>query len=79
MGVYCFAAMLMVFDKEAFIFSEWTRAIASDAAQDIVEYSLILAFVCLAGAALFLGMGGSTRSLWSTMNSRLANANQAPS
>ena len=44
--------------------------------QDLVEYSLILAFVCLAGAAMFLGMGQSTRTLWTIMNNRLANANQ---
>jgi len=59
--------------------SRWLRALHDDSAQDLVEYSLILAFVCLAGAAMFIGMGGTTRSLWSIMNTRLTNANQAPS
>jgi Flp pilus assembly pilin Flp len=45
--------------------------------QDIVEYSLLLAFVCLSGAALFLGMGASTRTLWGIVNTRLAAANQS--
>lgn len=47
--------------------------------QDLVEYSLILAFVCLAGAAMYLGMSRNTRGLWTTMNARLANANQSGS
>ena len=45
--------------------------------QDIVEYSLLLAFVCLSGAALFLGLGASTRTLWGIVNTRLAAANQS--
>jgi Flp pilus assembly pilin Flp len=45
--------------------------------QDLVEYSLLLAFVSLAGAALFIGMGQTTSSLWSIVNARLAAANQS--
>ena len=45
--------------------------------QDMVEYSLLLAFVALSGAALFLGMGVSTRTLWGIVNTRLAAANQS--
>jgi len=41
-----------------------------------VEYSLLLAFVCLAGAALYIGMATTTTSLWSIVNSRLAAANE---
>lgn len=55
------------------------RLIRNAGGQDVVEYSLILAFVCLAGAAMYIGMGGTTRSLWTTMNTRLASANQTPS
>jgi Flp pilus assembly pilin Flp len=44
--------------------------------QDLVEYSLLLAFVCLAGAALYIGMTTTTTSLWSIVNSRLAAANE---
>ena len=34
--------------------------------------------VCLwlAGAALYIGIGNTTSSLWSIMNARLASANQ---
>jgi Flp pilus assembly pilin Flp len=44
--------------------------------QDLVEYSLLLAFVSLAGAALYVGMATSTNSIWSIVNSRLAAASQ---
>jgi Flp pilus assembly pilin Flp len=43
--------------------------------QDLVEYSLLLAFICLVGAAAYLGIGNSVTGLWSVANSRLAAAN----
>ena len=45
--------------------------------QDLIEYSLLLAFICLSGAAMFIGMGQTTSGLWSIVNSRLAAANQS--
>jgi len=45
--------------------------------QDMVEYSLLLAFVALTGAALFIGMGRTTSTLWGIVNTRLAAANQS--
>src|SRR5258708_24328033 len=44
--------------------------------QDMVEYSLLLAFVCLAGAAAFIGRGQNTTTHLSIAASRLAAANQ---
>jgi Flp pilus assembly pilin Flp len=53
------------------------RAITcEESGQDLVEYSLLLAFICLASAALILGMGGDITKLWSVVNNRLAAANQ---
>jgi Flp pilus assembly pilin Flp len=43
-------------------------------AQDLVEYSLLLAFVALAGAAALIGMGAATSGIWQTVNSRLSSA-----
>ncbi len=43
--------------------------------QDLVEYTLLLAFVALASAALFIGAGQYVNGIWSTANSRLAVAN----
>ncbi|PWU03574.1 MAG: hypothetical protein C5B51_18725 [Terriglobia bacterium] len=46
-----------------------------DAGQDLIEYTLLMAFVALASAALFLGAGGSISGIWTTSNSQLAAAN----
>jgi len=43
--------------------------------QDLIEYTLLMAFVALASAALFLGAGGSIKGIWSVTNSQLAAAN----
>jgi Flp pilus assembly pilin Flp len=43
--------------------------------QDLIEYTLLMAFVALASAALFIGAGGSIKGIWSTTNSQLAAAN----
>ncbi len=53
------------------------RFFADDRGQDLVEYSLLLAFIGLVGAALFIGMGQSSSSIWSIVNSRVSSANQA--
>ena len=42
--------------------------------QDLVEYTLLLAFVALASAALFLGAGVSVSTIWTQANSRLNQA-----
>jgi Flp pilus assembly pilin Flp len=43
--------------------------------QDLIEYTLLMAFVALASAALFLGAGGSIKGIWSVTNNQLAQAN----
>src|SRR5215469_14420090 len=43
--------------------------------QDLIEYTLLMAFVALASAALFLGAGGSIKGIWSASNSQLVAAN----
>ena len=48
-----------------------------DSGQDLVEYSLLLAFVALASAALFVGAGGSIAGIWSQTNTQLISANTA--
>ncbi|MDQ6664522.1 MAG: Flp family type IVb pilin [Acidobacteriota bacterium] len=42
--------------------------------QDLVEYSLLLAFLCLASAALFIGAGGNVQTIWTVANNRLSTA-----
>jgi Flp pilus assembly pilin Flp len=43
--------------------------------QDLIEYTLLKAFVALASAALFLGAGRSIKGIWVTTNNQLAQAN----
>jgi len=47
--------------------------------QDLIEYTLLLAFVALASAALFIGAGNSVSGIWSTTNSQLVVANTSAS
>jgi Flp pilus assembly pilin Flp len=47
--------------------------------QDLIEYTLLLAFVALASAALFIGAGSSVKGIWSVTNSQLAAANTSAS
>ena len=42
--------------------------------QDLIEYTLLLAFVALAAAALFMSAAASINASWSTASSRLAAA-----
>jgi Flp pilus assembly pilin Flp len=48
--------------------------LADDKGQDLIEYTLLMAFVALASAALFIGAGGSIQGIWSVTNSQLAAA-----
>jgi Flp pilus assembly pilin Flp len=47
--------------------------------QDLIEYTLLMAFVALASAALFIGAGGSIKGIWGATNSQLVAANTAAS
>ena len=49
----------------------------AESGQDLIEYTLLMAFVALASAALFLGSGGSVKGIWSVANSTLSGATGA--
>ena len=57
----------------------WKRFIRDEQGQDLIEYTLLLAFVCLASAALFISAGGSVAGIWTSANSDLATANTSAS
>jgi len=48
-----------------------------EAAQDLIEYTLLLAFVALVAAGLFISAGQSTSGIWSIANTRLSSASSA--
>jgi Flp pilus assembly pilin Flp len=47
--------------------------------QDLIEYTLLMAFVALASAGLFKGAGTSVSGIWHTANSELVTANTSAS
>jgi Flp pilus assembly pilin Flp len=47
--------------------------------QDLIEYTLLMAFVALASAALFLGAGSSIKGIWGSTNTQLTSANSSAS
>ena len=55
-------------------FSEFFQ---DDQGQDLLDYTLLLAFVALASAALFITAGGTIGTIWNIINSRLQSAASA--
>lgn len=43
--------------------------------QDLVEYSLLLAFVALVGVSILTSVQSSIKGIWTTVNTTLATAN----
>ncbi|HUE01641.1 MAG TPA: hypothetical protein VMR62_18870 [Bryobacteraceae bacterium] len=52
--------------------------LAEDGGQDLVEYTLLVAFVALASAGLFLGSGANVSQVWSSANNVLSAAGGSP-
>ena len=45
-----------------------------ESGQDLIEYTLLLAFVALASASLFLSAGSSVSQIWGSASTQLVNA-----
>ena len=57
--------------------SMWTvilKFVRDDEGQDLIEYTLLMAFIALASAALFVTAGGSLTSIWTSGSSTLSTA-----
>lgn len=50
------------------------KILRSEEGQDLIEYTLLLAFIALVGVATFMGMGTTTSGIWSIVNNRLDSA-----
>ena len=57
----------------------WKRFWRSEDGQDLIEYTLLLAFVALVAAGLFIQAGTVTAGIWGTANTMLTSANTAAS
>lgn len=47
--------------------------------QDLIEYTLLMAFVALASAAIFVSAGSSISGIWGVSSNQLSNAAAAAS
>ena len=50
------------------------RFLREEQGQDLIEYTLLLAFVCLAAAAIFIPEGQAIGSIWSATSVVTQNA-----
>jgi Flp pilus assembly pilin Flp len=61
------------------VLTGWKQFRGDEEGQDLIEYTLLLAFVAVVAAGLFIQVGNVTAGIWSTANSILASANAAAS
>jgi Flp pilus assembly pilin Flp len=54
--------------------SKRDRFWADESGQDLVEYTLLLAMVCLTSAALYTSAGASISTIWTVTNSNISRA-----
>ena len=55
----------------------WTvilKCVRDEEGQDLIEYTLLMAFIALASAALFVTAGGSLTGIWTSGSSTLSTA-----
>ena len=55
--------------------SVFTSLWRGEEGQDLIEYALLLSFVALAAAAIFIQAGVTLKGIWETTNKVLSNAN----
>ena len=48
-----------------------SQLLKGEQGQDLVEYTLLLAFVLMASAALYINAGGSVTGIWTMANTQL--------
>ncbi len=53
--------------------------IKNEQGQDLIEYTLLLAMVCLASAGLFIQSGNSISGIWTITNNNLSAASSMAS
>jgi Flp pilus assembly pilin Flp len=53
------------------------RLLRDEHGQDLTEYSLVVATIALASAALFLGVGGNVNTIWQSGAATVSNAASA--
>ena len=52
----------------------YMRFVKEEQGQDLIEYTLLMAFIALASAAIFTSAGKSVNTIWTAASTQLANA-----
>lgn len=52
----------------------FSALITGEEAEDLVEYTLLLGFIALAGAATYVSIAGHVDHLWQIINDRMVQA-----
>jgi Flp pilus assembly pilin Flp len=55
------------------------RFLKDEQGQDLIEYTLLMAFIALASASIFVSAGGSISGIWGAASNQLATANATAS
>lgn len=55
------------------------RFLKDEQGQDLIEYTLLMAFIALASAAIFVSAGQSISTIWGSTSTQLSNAATAAS
>ena len=50
------------------------RFVKDEQGQDLIEYTLLMAFIALASAAIFVNAGKSIKGIWGVASNQLSNA-----
>lgn len=50
------------------------RFVKDEQGQDLIEYTLLMAFIALASAAIFVNAGSSVKTIWGAASNQLSNA-----
>lgn len=53
------------------------RFLHEEQGQDLIEYTLLLAFVALGSASIYIATGSSTQTVWNAASTHLVNASTA--
>lgn len=51
------------------------RFLKDEQGQDLIEYTLLMAFIALASASIFVSAGGSISGIWGAASNQLSTAN----
>ena len=55
------------------------RFLKDEEGQDLIEYTLLMAFIALASASIFVSAGGSISGIWGSASNQLSTANASAS